>query len=141
MSHRTTQGKSEIVMIDFRKLKDLSNIDIVEEFYLAALDMKQLEWASAFLRVICQEFNQNLKGLRLLAMLYEAQGNTFKAQEIYLEILEGHPDDTQTLKRLISLYRYNDMVNDAIAMLNKYLIINQVDEEAWAELGDIYLSK
>lgn len=33
------------------------------------------------------------------------------------------------------------MVNDAIAMLNKYLEINQIDEEAWSELCDIYLSR
>ena len=33
------------------------------------------------------------------------------------------------------------MTNDAIAMLNKYLEINQVDEEAWLELCDMYLAK
>jgi tetratricopeptide (TPR) repeat protein len=33
------------------------------------------------------------------------------------------------------------MTNDAISMLNKYLEINQVDEEAWVELCDMYLSK
>jgi hypothetical protein len=42
-------------------------------------------------------------------MYYEAQQNTFKAQEIYLEILEGTPEDYFTMKRLISLYRNNDM--------------------------------
>ena len=33
------------------------------------------------------------------------------------------------------------MVNEAITMLNKYLEVNQIDEEAWAELADIYLSR
>jgi hypothetical protein len=33
------------------------------------------------------------------------------------------------------------MVNDAISILNKYLEVNQIDEEAWAELCDIYLQK
>jgi two-component SAPR family response regulator len=45
------------------------------------------------------------------------------------------------MKRLISLCRHNDMTNDAIAMLNKYLEINQVDEEAWVELCDMYLAR
>ena len=45
------------------------------------------------------------------------------------------------MKRLISLYKNNDLLNDAIAMLNKYLEINQVDEEAWLELCDIYLNR
>ena len=74
-------------------------------------------------------------------MYYEAMQNTFKAQEIYLEILEGTPQDFSTMKRLISLYRNSDLHNDAIAMLNKYLEINQVDEEAWLELCDMYLSR
>jgi tetratricopeptide (TPR) repeat protein len=74
-------------------------------------------------------------------MYYEAAANTFKAQEIYLEILESTPEDCATMKRLISLYRNNDMPNDAISMLNKYLEINQVDEEAWLELCDMYLAK
>jgi tetratricopeptide (TPR) repeat protein len=79
--------------------------------------------------------------MRFLAMFYEAKNNTFRAQELYLEILEGTPEDSFTMKRLISLYRNNDLVNDAISMLNKYIEINQVDEEAWYELLDIYLNK
>jgi tetratricopeptide (TPR) repeat protein len=74
-------------------------------------------------------------------MFYEASNNTFKAQEIYLEIIESTPEDHATLKRLISLYKNNNMVNDAIAMLNKYLEVNQVDEEAWNELCDMYLQR
>lgn len=45
------------------------------------------------------------------------------------------------MKRLISLFRHNDMQNEAISMLNKYLEINQVDEEAWVELCDMYLAR
>ena len=86
-------------------------------------------------------FPDNIKTMRFLAMYYEAAGSIFKAQEIYLEILESTPEDSATMKRLISLFRHNDMPNDAISMLNKYLEINQVDEEAWIELCDIYLSK
>ena len=74
-------------------------------------------------------------------MYYEGAANTFKAQEIYLEILENTPEDCSTMNRLISLYRNNDMPNDAVSMLNKYLEINQVDEEAWLELCDMYLAK
>lgn len=74
-------------------------------------------------------------------MFFESSNNIFKAQELYLELLENTPDDAITMKRLISLYKNNDMLNDAIAMMNKYLELNQVDEEAWMELCDIYLSK
>ena len=86
-------------------------------------------------------FPDNIKTMRFLAMYYEAAGTIFKAQEIYLEILETTPEDSATMKRLISLCRHNDMTNEAIGMLNKYLEINQVDEEAWVELCDMYLAK
>ena len=33
------------------------------------------------------------------------------------------------------------MVNDAISMLNKYLEVNQIDEDAWLELCDMYLQR
>jgi tetratricopeptide (TPR) repeat protein len=123
------------------KLGDITFVAFTEEFFMAALDLKQITWAELFLRSICKLFPDNIKSMRLLAMFYEAQGNTFKAQEIYLEILEGTPEDSCTMKRLISLYKNNDLLNDAISMLNKYLEINQVDEEAWLELCDIYLMK
>jgi tetratricopeptide (TPR) repeat protein len=120
---------------------DVNNTNLVEEFFLAAIDLKQTEWAQVFLRAICQTFPNNIKTMRLLAMYYEGSGTIFKAQEIYLEILESCPEDCTTMKRLISLYRNNDMPNDAISMLNKYLEINQVDEEAWLELCDMYLAR
>ena len=91
---------------------------------MAALELKQLDWAQVFLRSLCQMYPESIKTMRFLGMFYEADGNTFKAQELYLEILEGSPEDGQTMKRLISLFRNNDLVNDAISMLNKYLEIN-----------------
>ena len=131
----------EVAQSHPNELTDISNAALVEEFFLAALDLKQIDWAQVFLRAICQLFPNNVKTMRFLAMYYEGAANTFKAQEIYLEILENTPEDCSTMKRLISLYRNNDMPNDAISMLNKYLEINQIDEEAWLELCDIYLAK
>lgn len=69
--------------------------------------------------------------MRYLGMLHESLNDTMRAQEIYLEILERTPEDSFTVKRLVSFYRNNDMVAEAIALLNKYLEVNQVDEEAW----------
>lgn len=79
--------------------------------------------------------------MRYLGMLHESMHDTMRAQEIYLEILEKTPEDGLTVKRLVSFYRNNDMLSEAITLLNKYLESNQVDEEAWQELCDIYLSK
>ena len=75
------------------KLQDVTLALLTEEFFLAALDLKQTDWAQVFLRAICILFPDNVKSMRLLGMYYEAMQNTFKAQEIYLEILEGTPQD------------------------------------------------
>jgi hypothetical protein len=45
---------------------------LVEEFYYAALDLKQIEWAQLFIRIIQNKFPQSVKSMRLLAMLHEA---------------------------------------------------------------------
>lgn len=116
-------------------------LPFVEEFFYASIELKQLDWSQVFLTPLAQSYPKSIKTMRQMAMMFEASNNTFKAQELYLEILQGTPEDANTMKRLISLYKNNDMVNDAISMLNKYLEINQCDEEAWSELCDIYLNR
>lgn len=73
------------------KLQDPSFADRIEEFYLACLEMKLIDWAQVFLKSICMMFPNNVKSMRFLAMWYEAQGNNFRAQEIYQELLESCP--------------------------------------------------
>ena len=45
---------------------------LIEEAFYAALDIKQLDWANAFLRIITTKFIQSVKSMRMLGMLYEA---------------------------------------------------------------------
>jgi len=45
---------------------------MVEEFYYAALEIKQMEWARAFLKIISNKIPQSPKQMRLLAMFHEA---------------------------------------------------------------------
>lgn len=56
-------------------------------------------------------------------------------------MIDEYPEDKQTIKRLVALFRDMDMMGQAIAVLNKYIEVNQDDIEAWTELADIYLSK
>ena len=79
--------------------------------------------------------------MRLLGMWYEAQNEMVKSQEIYLDLVENNTADSQTIKRLVCIYREMNMYPQATQMLNKYLENNQEDQEAWKELADIYLSK
>ena len=77
----------------------------------------------------------------MLAQFHESKGEPDKAQEILLDVLLSDQSDSQTLKRLVSLYRDTDMESEAIQVLNKFIEMNQEDVEAWLELADIYLSK
>lgn len=121
----------EIAQNNPSKLEDPSCLALVDEFFLAALELKQNDWAQVFLRIICIQFPDSVKTMRYLGMLHESLNDTMRAQEIYLEIIEKTPEDGFTVKRLVSFYRNNDMVTEAITLLNKYLETNQVDEEAW----------
>lgn len=55
-----------------RQLQDIGVAHLTEEFFMAALDLKQIDWAQIFLRAICILFPDNVKSMRLLAMYYEA---------------------------------------------------------------------
>eukprot|EP00347_Sterkiella_histriomuscorum_P010177 403377310 len=114
---------------------------LIEEAFYASLDLKQADWANAFLRIITKNFPQSVKTMRMLGMLFEALQEHEKARDIYAELLVNNPNDFQAVKRLVALERDNNKSNEAIAILNKYLEINQQDMEAWLELSDIYLSK
>ena len=114
---------------------------LVEEFYYAALEIKQMEWAKLFLQIIGNKIPQSPKHMRLLAMFHEAIQDFDKAKEIYNELISLNGSDFQTVKRLVALERDRGKINEAIILLNKYLENNQQDNEAWLELTDLFLSK
>ncbi len=114
---------------------------MVEEFFYAAFEIKQIEWARVFLKLISSNFPQSVKSMRLLATFHEAASDHDKAREIYNELLSLNANDTQTIKRLVALDRDRGRLNEAIELLNRYLEANQQDTEAWLELTEIYLSR
>lgn len=114
---------------------------MVEEFFYAALEVKQIEWARLFLKIISSSFPQSVKSMRLLAAFHEAASDHDKAREIYNELLSLNANDSQSLKRLVALDRDRGRLNEAIELLNRYLEANQQDTEAWLELTEIYLSR
>ena len=114
---------------------------LIEEFFMAACEQKELAWAQFFLQVIRVKFPKSVKAMRFLGIFYEAQGQVIKAQEIYLDLIDQNPSDGQSIKRLVCLFRDMEMLSSALTVLNKYVEVNQEDHEAWLELSDIYLSK
>lgn len=108
---------------------------------MAACELKVLDWAEVFLRIVRNLQPKSVKSMRMLAIFYEAKGEHMKAQEIYLDMIEQNPADSITMKRYVSLFRDQNLVSEAVRILNKYLEANQEDIEAWLQLADLYLQK
>lgn len=66
---------------------------LIEEAFYASLDLKVLDWANAFLRVITKEFPLSVKSMRMLGMLHEALQDTEKARDIYSELIVANSSD------------------------------------------------
>lgn len=94
---------------------------MVEEFFFAACELQQFDWAQFFLQMIRRKFPNSIKVMRMLAVFYESKGECDKAQNILVDLLHTNPEDKQTVKRLVALYRDMQWHNEAINVLNKYI--------------------
>jgi len=45
---------------------------LIEEFFYAALELKQIGWAKLFLKIIAKHFPGSVKQMRMLGMFHEA---------------------------------------------------------------------
>ena len=97
---------------------------LIDEFFMAACELKRMDWAQFFLQMTRKEFPKSVKVMRMLAIMYEAQGEIVKAQEIYLDMIDANPADAQTVKRLVCVFRDMEMYSSAISVLNKYVEVN-----------------
>jgi len=97
---------------------------LIEEFFYAALEMKNREWADYFFTIMKVQFPKSVKVTRLLAMQCEAFDEGDKARDIYLELINAEPTDAQTMKRLVALFRDTGCTSEALALLNKYVEVN-----------------
>ena len=104
---------------------------LVDEFFAAALELKQFDWAEYFLRVVRCQFPKSIKVTRMLAMYHEAHGDAAKASTIYLDLISAEPTDAVSVKRLVALFRDMGVQNEALQILTKYLEVNQEDMEGW----------
>ncbi len=66
---------------------------MIEEFFYAALDIKQISWAQLFISIISNKYPNAPKSMRLLGMLHESSGDLDKAKEIYNELITINAND------------------------------------------------
>ena len=66
---------------------------MIEEFFYAACELAQFDWADYFLDVVRARFGSSVKVMRMLGVYHEAKGEPAKAQEIYLDMIDENPAD------------------------------------------------
>lgn len=103
---------------------DPSQMYLIEEFFLASLEMKAFDWADFYFSIIKVQFPKSVKVTRLCGMYHEAKDEGAKAKDIYIELINNEPSDAQTVKRLVTLLRDSGLTNDALEVLNNYVRVN-----------------
>eukprot|EP00108_Taenia_solium_P003208 TsM_000481700 transcript=TsM_000481700 gene=TsM_000481700 len=114
---------------------------ILEQVLIAALDVGNLDLAQVCLNHLRKRFPDSSRVKRLHGMYLEALNQTDEARNIYKQILDKETADVIARKRLITIFKAQGCINNAIDELNKYLKIFMADVEAWGELSDLYLAQ
>ena len=69
-------------------LTKAENMYLTEEFFYCACELKHLDWAQFFLRMVRNQFPKSVKSMRMLGIFYECAGDIIKAKEIYTDMIE-----------------------------------------------------
>ena len=102
---------------------------IIEQVFKSALHCFQLVLASQCLKQLTEQFKSPSRRLAILrGMYYETTGEYDKAEEIYSDLLKDNETDATVQKRQICLLKAQNRTNEAIAALNTYLNLYQVNQ-------------
>ncbi|CAH8622124.1 unnamed protein product [Schistosoma rodhaini] len=136
-------------VIDLWKLSLCDHIDklgyekysILEQVFIAALDMGDDDLACECLDRLLAKFRNSCRVNRLFGMYLESKGNFEDAQNVYSKLIKDDPTNTLARKRMITILIAQQKIPEAINELREYLKIFMSDFEAWNELADLYLSE
>ncbi|KAG1672000.1 hypothetical protein FOA52_013373 [Chlamydomonas sp. UWO 241] len=112
-----------------------------EQAAIAMLDSGVASAAQPLIKAIAIRFPKSSRTIRLQGMYFEAGGDFDTAAELYTEALAEDPSNPVFHKRLVAVEKSRGNVNAAIEGLKKYLETFQGDQEAWEELGQLYLDQ
>jgi len=115
---------------------------ILEQVFKSALHCAQNPIAYECLDQLSKQFKPTSRRLQVLkAMYYESTDKYDEAKDVYDSLLKEDETDAIVRKRLISLFKQQKQIRQAIEQLNVHLELYQADQEAWAELCELYLSE
>lgn len=127
-----------------------SHLSIDKFFYLekqfeCSLELKLLDWANQILLIMFNEFSKEPKILKFQAQLFECEGSDHqldRAANTYKTLIQNNIEDRHSIKKLLMFYKSASLHEDLrtiIGLWNDYLKVHIDDQEAWLELGEIYL--
>ncbi|KAJ5072117.1 tetratricopeptide repeat protein [Anaeramoeba ignava] len=121
-----------------KKIDKEEYFEVLEQVYLAGLDCNKD--ASIFcIQILKEKFSTSLRFKILYGMFLESKGSFEKAKNLYGKILEKDSTNVLPQKRLVTIFKAQNDIPNAIKKLNQYLEVYMLDIEAWEELCELYL--
>ncbi|PFH33357.1 tetratricopeptide repeat-containing protein [Besnoitia besnoiti] len=111
---------------------------VLETVYVQALEYRQDRLARFCLQTLQQRWPGSARVKRLEGLALEAQAHWDAALARYEEMLEQHPHDPLTRKRVVAALKNRGRLSECIQMLFLHLDEFGTDAEAWQELGTIF---
>lgn len=102
---------------------------ILEQYLIASCQCGHLDQASRCLATLTKQFGTTSVRVRKLAgLLFEAQGNTGKAKEVYLSIQKQTPSDPFVVKRAAAMAKREGKFGEAIGALEGDVIPDEITD-------------
>lgn len=114
---------------------------VCEQVLIASLDVQRFDVAILCLDKLKEKFPNSSRVQKLEAMAMEADGRFEDALQVYSELEKKDETNAAVRKRKISLLKSQGHTSDAIKQLTVYLQTFMADQEAWMELGDLYVKE
>jgi len=114
---------------------------VYEQVFVAALDCNRIDVANECLHALTAQFPDSLRIYKLQVMKLEAQERYEEALELLQSVIKKDKTNAAPRKRRVAILKACGKIPEAIKELSEYLKKFMVDQEAWQELCDLYLSE
>nr|GAT43275.1 predicted protein [Mycena chlorophos] len=111
---------------------------VLEQLFLAAMDLGKLDVADECLKQLSQRFPDSPRVEILTGIRMEATESPDVALQFYNSLLQTDSSNGAAWKRKISVLRRTGKVEKAVEELTQFLDTFYTDVDGWLELADIY---
>ncbi|CAK5263360.1 unnamed protein product [Mycena citricolor] len=130
---------AELILNSVKSLGD-DGWTVLEQLFLAAMDMGRLEIADKCLQQLSDQFRDSPRVEVLTGIRMEASEPAETVLQYYTQLLDADEANMAAWKRKISVLRRLGRLEQAVTDLSELLDIFYNDVDGWLELTDIYTS-